>query len=366
MNVTPDQSYLDTLTSLDVLNQTLMDNHYIDEKGHLDLSHATDEDFLTLFFQMVFEDRDKALSHHSMRAYRSDFKTLIQFMELKNLSFQTFTFMDVKRYNAYVREKYANRSSIRKLDFLKRLLVFGYESQFHKANLAPWIRKPTAVKGHYSKQQEETGNRPEIRELSKGDAEAIIASLPSLVVTKRAERTWLKKRNELIGHLLLLTGMRASEIISLNWGSFRVTNQEEVYADVIGKGEKHRVVPIREETVRVLHAYREALGKPSAYNGSDTTPLLLAMNHKEETRLSYDALYRLIKKAAAALQNQNPRVSPHWFRHTFITVMLEHDVPLAVVKDLAGHSDISTTNLYLERIGQEKLHEHTARVPFRT
>ncbi|MBT2722168.1 tyrosine-type recombinase/integrase [Bacillus sp. ISL-46] len=55
-------------------------------------------------------------------------------------------------------------------------------------------------------------------------------------------------------------------------------------------------------------------------------------------------------------------VTPHWFRHTFVTLLLENDVPLAVVKDWAGHSDVSTTNIYLERINQDNSYLHLNKV----
>lgn len=78
---------------------------------------------------------------------------------------------------------------------------------------------------------------------------------------------------------------------------------------------------------------------------------------REKKRMTYPALYKIVK-SAVDLAGKNSNISPHWFRHTFVTLMLESDVPLAVVKDWAGHSDISTTNMYLGRVNQDNAHKH--------
>ncbi|WP_373566093.1 tyrosine-type recombinase/integrase [Mesobacillus foraminis] len=80
-----------------------------------------------------------------------------------------------------------------------------------------------------------------------------------------------------------------------------------------------------------------------------------------KNRLTYPALYKIVKEAVQ-LAGRNLKVTPHWFRHSFVTLLLENDVPLAIVKDWAGHSDISTTNIYLERINQDDSHVHLNKV----
>ncbi|WP_162990362.1 tyrosine-type recombinase/integrase [Mesobacillus foraminis] len=62
------------------------------------------------------------------------------------------------------------------------------------------------------------------------------------------------------------------------------------------------------------------------------------------------------------MAGRNTKVTPHWFRHSFVNLLLENDVPLVIVKDWAGHPDISTTNIYLERIYQDDSHLHMNKV----
>ena len=363
--------HLTQLTSEQYLTQ--LQNNFeqrqlLDENRNLSLKDCSEQDFLELFFLEKIFRTDKSLSPHTIKAYRSDAKTLLTFLIDHSLSFRDIGFPEVKTYNKYIQEKYAAKSAIRKLEFFRRLLDFGYETQFYKAHLSTWITKPRAKKGHYiieETRSKEQQTRVQTRELNQRDAEYLISCFPKVVKTNR-NREVLEIRNLLIGYLLYTTGLRASELLSLNWGSFRYNRQGYLYTDVIGKGNKPRTIPIKEETESLLFKYRQSLGESTEIDPDDVTPLFFAIYNKSDLtenkkRLTYPSLYKIVKEAVA-LAGKNTKVSPHWFRHTFVTMMLENDVPLAIVKDLAGHSDISTTNIYLERINQDNTHVHMQKV----
>lgn len=361
-----DLMLLDQLTSeqyLSQLNNKLKHQRLLDEHRNLSLSDSSEQDFLELFFLEKIFALDKQLSPHTIRAYRSDAKTLLTFLTSHSLSFRDIGFPEVKAFNKYIKEKYAPKSAIRKLEFFRRLLDFGYETQFYKSHLSTWISKPAAKKGHYVdySHPNEGQTRIQVRELNQKDAEFLISFFPKIVKADR-NREQLELRNLLIGYLLYTTGLRASELLSLNWGSFRYNRQGYLYADVIGKGGKQRTIPIKEETVELLFNYRRTIGDTVEINPADNTPLFFALYNKigpieQKKRLTYPSLYKIVKEAVL-LAGKNSKVSPHWFRHTFVTMLLEQDVPLAIVKDWAGHSDISTTNVYLERINQDNTHIH--------
>jgi integrase/recombinase XerD len=346
------------------LQNNMKDRHLLDENRNLSLSNSSEQDFLEWFFIERIFTQDKQLSPHTIKAYRSDAKTLLQFLMEHSLSFRNIGFPEVKAYNKYIKEKYAPKSAIRKLEFFRRLLDFGYETQFYKAHLSTWISKPTSKKGHYIVEEtrpEAEQTRVQVRELNQKDAEYLISCFPK-IVKANTNREQLEIRNLLIGYLLYTTGLRASELVSLNWGSFRYNRQGHLYADVIGKGKKPRSIPVKEETIELLFDYRKSLGESVEINPEDVSPLFFALYNKKEPcehkkRLTYPSLYKIVKEAVH-LAGKNSKVSPHWFRHTFVTMLLENDVPLAVVKDWAGHSDISTTNIYLERINQDNTHVH--------
>ena len=131
------------------LQNNIKDRHLLDEHRNLSLSDSSEQDFLELFFLEKIFTPDKQFSPHTIKAYRSDAKTLLQFLMEHSLSFRDIGFPEVKAYNKYIKEKYAPKSAIRKLEFFRRLLDFGYETQFYKAHLSTWISKPTSKKGHY-------------------------------------------------------------------------------------------------------------------------------------------------------------------------------------------------------------------------
>ena len=366
-----DLTILDKLNSeqyLAQLKNNLEHRKLLDEHRNLSLSESSEQDFLELYFLEKIFRQDKQLSPHTIKAYRTDAKTLLLFLTEHSLSFRDIGFPEVKAYNKYINEKYAAKSAVRKLEFFRRLLDFGYETQFYKAHLSIWISKPTIKKGHYimeETRQKEAQTRVQVRELNQKDAEYLISFFPKIVKANR-NREQLEKRNLLIGYLLYTTGIRASELVSLNWGSFRYNRQGHLYTDVIGKGKKPRTIPIREETVELLFDYRKSLGESVEINPEDTSPLFFSLYNKKELcehkkRLTYPSLYKIVKEAVH-LAGKHSKVSPHWFRHTFVTMLLENDVPLAIVKDWAGHSDISTTNIYLERVNQDNTHVHLHKV----
>jgi len=366
-----DLTVLDQLTSKQYLVEmqtTLEQRHLLDENRNLTLIDASEQDFLELFFLEKIFTPDKQLSSHTIKAYRSDAKTLLVFMIEHSLSFHDIGFPEVKAYNKYIKDTYAPKSAIRKLEFFRRLLDFGYETQFYKAHLSTWIQKPTAKKGHYIIEETRSDlsqTRVQVRELNQRDAEHLISCFPK-VVKSEVNREQLEIRNLLLGYLLYTTGLRANELLSLNWGSFRYNRQGYLYVDVIGKGNKPRTIPIKEETEQLLFKYRRSLGEPVEIDTEDVSPLFFSLYNKKEPlknkkRLTYPSLYKIVKEAVQ-LAGRQSKVSAHWFRHTFVTMMLENDVPLAIVKDMAGHSDISTTNLYLERINQDNTHVHLQKV----
>ncbi|MCM2535214.1 site-specific integrase [Neobacillus pocheonensis] len=324
------------------LKDHLKDRHLLDENRNLSLANSSEQDFLELFFLEKLFPQDKKFSLHTVKAYRSDAKTLLTFLTDHSLSFRDIGFPEVKAYNKFIKEKYAAKSAIRKLEFFRRLLNFGYETQFYKAHLSTWISKPVSKKGHYiieETRHEEAQTRIQVRELNQRDAEFLISFFPRIVKATR-NREQLEKRNLLIGYLLYTTGLRASELLSLNWGSFRYNRKGFLFADVIGKGKKPRSIPIREETKEILFNYRSTIGESVEINIDDTSPLFFALYNKNEPllnkkRLTYPTLYKIVKEAVH-MAGKNLKVTPHWFRHTFVTLLLENDVPLAVVKDWAA------------------------------
>ncbi|MEH7479707.1 tyrosine-type recombinase/integrase [Neobacillus drentensis] len=270
------------------LQEDLKARHLLDENRNLTLENSTEQDFLEIFFLEKLFPQDKKLSSHTIKAYRSDAKTLLTFLTDHTLSFRDIGFPEVKAYNQFIKDHYAAKSAIRKLEFFKRLLDFGYETQFYKAHLSTWISKPVSKKGHYiieETRHEEAQTRMQIRELDQREAEFLISFFPKIVRATR-NREQLEKRNLLIGYLLYTTGLRASELLILNWGSFRNNRKGFLFVDVIGKGNKPRSIPIRDETKDILLSYRKSMGETVEINMQDTSPLFFPLYNKSEPKVN--------------------------------------------------------------------------------
>lgn len=381
----------------------------LDETRNLTLEHSDDMQFLEIFFHVEIQRNTgkTTLSKHTLKAYRSDAQTLFNFLQTNNLSLKTLGFPEVMAYSRYINTTFAIRTAIRKLQFFRRLLRFGHRSQFYKTDFSTWVDKPKTIKGHYSSSDIEgiENKKPaRLRELEQEAAYAIALSFELIVKDIKRNQPYmefLNKRNLFMGYLLYSTGMRASEITNLDFSHFR-NKKGVIYVDVVGKGNKPRKVPMDgENSVKAFENYRdivvEYLQKHKPKIDIEEAPLLFSpialVKDRELNRMSYYTLYKIVKQGVAksvdlvrafredaSLLNRKEKtvarllnsilpqpakdghISPHWFRHTYVTMLLENDVPLAIVKDLVGHADISTTNLYLEKIQEEKKHEHLSKL----
>jgi len=341
--------------SFQELKEQWKDAHLLDENNDLNLERVSDEQFVNLFFSIKIMKR--TLSPHTIRSYNQDMRSILSFFYEKEISLKSIGFMEVKLFNEEMINKYANRTAARKLEFFRRMLEFGHATHFYPSLYTTWIEKPSIAKGHYS--DKEKTNRTEYRELSDREAQVIVDALELAVRSPKHEKQF-KARNRLIGMLLYMSGMRSSELLSLNWGSFREDRRGNLVVDVIGKGKKERTIPVFDDVKEVLFAYRQALGETTELSPFDTEPLFYSIKayyaSGEKKRLSYTTLYRAVKTAVYKVKG-NESISPHWFRHTFITNSLANDVPLAVVKQVVGHSSIATTNVYLEKLQEETVYD---------
>ncbi|HEX5039791.1 MAG TPA: site-specific tyrosine recombinase XerD [Candidatus Limnocylindria bacterium] len=159
-------------------------------------------------------------------------------------------------------------------------------------------------------------------------------------------------RDRAILELLYACGLRVSELVGLDTDRVDLPSAQ---VRVIGKGNKERRVPMGEEARDRLHRYR--IGPREAWTAGKPTPaVFVGMRGR---RLSREAVWRLVKRWADAA-GVRERVTPHTFRHSFATHLLEGGADLRVVQALLGHASISTTQLYTHLTG-ERVREVYAR-----
>ncbi|MBI4320090.1 MAG: site-specific tyrosine recombinase XerD [Chloroflexi bacterium] len=145
-------------------------------------------------------------------------------------------------------------------------------------------------------------------------------------------------RDKAMLELLYATGMRVSELTSLNLDD---VNLSAGYARCLGKGSKERIVPVGFQAVKSLEDYL-AQGRVQLARSQEQQALFL--NHRGD-RLTRQGFW-LIVKAYAKQAGVPSDITPHTLRHSFATHMLNSGADLRSVQELLGHANISTTQIY--------------------
>lgn len=145
-------------------------------------------------------------------------------------------------------------------------------------------------------------------------------------------------RDRAMLELLYATGIRVSELVSLNLGD---VNLEQGYLRCVGKGSKERLVPVGSFAQDSLRTYL-GQGRPKLIR--DPHEQCLFVNHHGR-RLTRQGFWKIVKRYAE-LAKVDKAITPHTLRHSFATHLLENGADLRSVQEMLGHADISTTQIY--------------------
>ena len=156
------------------------------------------------------------------------------------------------------------------------------------------------------------------------------------------------KRDKVIMELFYASGLRVSELINLRLSDL---NLAMGFIHVYGKGDKERIVPTTEYVSELLESYISN-ERISLLKDENIDTLFLTNRGKGFTR---QGLWKTIKKYVA-LSGIRKNITPHTFRHSFATHLIENGADLRAVQEMLGHSDISTTQVYTQ-ISASKIRE---------
>lgn len=177
---------------------------------------------------------------------------------------------------------------------------------------------------------------PDVLDLS--EVEAIIEKPNTLKKQGLRDRAALE--------LMYATGMRVSELVNLKVSDIHM---DAGFVRCIGKGQKERVIPVGRKAKEALRKYLEK-ARPKFLKNKVSTALFLTRLGKSMSRQSF---WMIIKRYVREARIKK-RVTPHTFRHSFATHLLQRGADLRVVQELLGHTDISTTQIYTH-IDKERL-----------
>lgn len=288
--------------------------------------------------QFLKETQARGLSPETLRAYAFDLLAFYKFLAAKNLiidRLQANDFVDFilshRRQNAAPRTINRRLVVVRsflnsQFDGLGDSLLKKYSSSFYKGRRNKALLGPTRIKGSLSK--------------------TLSVKVPTLVITPLTDieikkfLTGVRKyRDQVIVYLMLLCGLRSSEVLNLKLSDFDyIDNQIRVR----GKGGKQRVIPLPPALVRSLNHYVD-YERPNDLKHDKLIVVLQGKSHGEA--LSRDGLRALFRQRR--LSTKLPRAKAHLLRHTFCTNLIRQGVSLPVAQKLMGHSDIEVTMQYV-------------------
>jgi integrase/recombinase XerD len=145
-------------------------------------------------------------------------------------------------------------------------------------------------------------------------------------------------RNRAILEVLYSCGLRVSELVNLKISDLFF---DEQFIRVFGKGSKQRLVPIGEPAIRAIRLYREIRDAEPVQKAAED---ILFLNQRGG-KLTREMIFHIVREATAAA-GVRKNVSPHTFRHSFATHLVENGADLRVVQQMLGHESILTTEIY--------------------
>jgi integrase/recombinase XerC len=149
------------------------------------------------------------------------------------------------------------------------------------------------------------------------------------------------KRDTAILELFYSTGIRLSELISININDLK---EEEGLIKIKVKGRKERIVPVGRKAISAIRQYLAAR-KDLALSGSRKSEVRPMFVTEKSERLYPQAVSRMVRRYIGEI-SEIEKKSPHVLRHTFATHLLNHGADLRAVKELLGHESLSTTQIY--------------------
>lgn len=264
--------------------------------------HNTELDNLESFLR-GWLDSGRRGSPHTQEAYRRDVRA---FAEYSRKPITETEPGDLINYQAYLRHQCgAAATEYRKLTALRSFFKYLKLTKAIAEDLAAVIQTPKIESNFKAKA------------LSVDEIAAVIeAARPNPL-------------DSLLLRMLYVTGGRISEVLALTWANLRAAEDGGGYVQILGKGRKRREVYVGPELWADLHEYRGEL---------EDGDQLFEMDRHEAAAM--------LKKAAKAAKIGKP-VTPHVFRHSLASNLLDRGATLAQVRDQLGHADIKTTSLYL-------------------
>ena len=266
----------------------------------------------------VYLRLEKSLSDNTVSAYLADISKLFQFLEDEQIHPFDVTLDNLETFSASLRDLGIQpRSQARILSGIRSFYHFLILEDYLQADPSELLESPQ-IGFHL----------PEI--LSLEEIDLLIESID--LSTNEGQR------NRTILETLYSCGLRVSELCNLKLSDLYL---EEGFIKVEGKGSKQRLIPISPRAIRELHLYFIDRNQISIKKGYEDYVFI----SKRGKNISRIMVFHIIKTLAEAI-GLKKTISPHTFRHSFATHLLEGGANLRAIQCMLGHESIGTTEIY--------------------
>ncbi len=264
---------------------------------------------------------EKGLSGNSINAYINDITKLLEFIKtnFKGITPQKVRLNHLKSFIEFLNEKGVSpRTQARTISGIKSYFKFLLIEESINSDPTSLLEAPRIGR-----------KLPDVLSLEEID------SLINAIDVEKPEG----QRNRAILETLYSCGLRVSELVSLKISDLFL---EQGYVKIKGKGEKERLVPISPRAIAEIKKYVETYRKTLKITSNAKDILFL---NRRGQMLSRVMIFTVIKNLAEAI-NLNKKISPHTFRHSFATHLIEGGADLRSVQEMLGHESILTTEIY--------------------
>lgn len=266
-----------------------------------------------------FLENDKKLSDNTLQSYRRDIIQFEEYLDTNNLTYSKIGAEEIKEYIEYLKEEGKKTSTIsRSLASIRSFYQYELRTKKVKKDPTDGMQSPKIEK-----------KAPSI--LSADEVELLLEQPKSIDLKGIRDKAMLE--------FAYATGMRVTEIISLN---LEDVNFEKAFVSC-SNGVKKRNIPLGNISLKALDEYVKD-ARPIMIKSEDEKALFVNVNGKRLTRQGFWKIIKYYKEQAHISKD----ITPHVLRHSFATHLLQNGADLKSIQMMLGHSDISSTQVYMK------------------
>lgn len=268
---------------------------------------------------LEFLQNDKKLSDNTLQSYRRDIVQYQEYVEKEKINYLKITGQDIKEYLTYLQKIGKKTSTVsRNLASIRSFYQYLLRVKKVKHDPTDGIQSPKIEK-----------KAPSI--LSAKEIELLLDQPKDVDLKGTRDKAMLE--------FAYATGMRVTEIISLDIDDVHL---EEAYV-TCKNGTKQRNIPLGTMSLKALKEYIEE-ARPILIKNEDEKPLFVNINGSRLTRQGFWKIVKYYKEQAHITKD----ITPHVLRHSFATHLLQNGADLKAIQTMLGHSDISSTQVYMQ------------------